>query len=287
MIRKILFTTDFSVLSKKSLSYTAALARKVNASILGLHCLKLPNWLQDSSPDTRRELESLKAGYRHRLQEFFADPRLSGLQVETRLSVGIPEQVIRQTAIEDDIDLILAVKNSRTELERFFVGSVTEKILRESSTPVLVMPSQGEPTLRWSPIVCAVDFSETSKDALQFSIQMAQSYNSDLVVLHAIETQKEWKQLEQKARRQLETFEEKRTAELKGLAVQFGAGHRTRIRLEKGRPDDVLLQVVRELNSDLLIVGTRGHWVKKGMGTGSTVNTLIRNAELPVVAVPG
>jgi nucleotide-binding universal stress UspA family protein len=59
------------------------------------------------------------------------------LDFESRVTEGVPSQVICDYAEERDIDLITMGTHGREGVKRFFLGSVTERTVRESETPVL------------------------------------------------------------------------------------------------------------------------------------------------------
>ncbi|WP_277552636.1 universal stress protein [Halobaculum limi] len=72
-----------------------------------------------------------------------------GVSVETHLRHGIPEETILDVADEIDADLIIAGSQRRPDEYRMLVGSVTERVVRASDRPVLVVKTpvdeRGEP----------------------------------------------------------------------------------------------------------------------------------------------
>jgi nucleotide-binding universal stress UspA family protein len=53
---------------------------------------------------------------------------------------GKPEDVIIKTAIEEGVDEIIMGKSGKEKLERFIVGSTTERVVRGAEIPVIVVP---------------------------------------------------------------------------------------------------------------------------------------------------
>jgi nucleotide-binding universal stress UspA family protein len=69
---------------------------------------------------------------------------LSGVDVETVVRTGDPHEAILDYAEAADIDLIVMGTHGRTGLDRYLIGSVTEKIVRLSDTPVMTIRADGE-----------------------------------------------------------------------------------------------------------------------------------------------
>lgn len=59
----------------------------------------------------------------------------------TEILDGIPAQDILAYADRNDVDLIVMGTHGRTGLERFLRGSVTERVLRTATAPVLALPA--------------------------------------------------------------------------------------------------------------------------------------------------
>lgn len=66
--------------------------------------------------------------------------RSAGLSVETYLGRGAPSGVITAYADDNDMDVVVMATHGREGLDRTLLGSVTEKVIRRSETPVLTVP---------------------------------------------------------------------------------------------------------------------------------------------------
>ena len=94
----------------------------------------IPNLLPDFS---RQVAGRVEAELRRRVQAA-AGPPVHDDEVETRVVRGRPDEVIVETAAPGD--LIVIGTRSRGDIERFFLGSVAEHVLRAALCPVLVVP---------------------------------------------------------------------------------------------------------------------------------------------------
>lgn len=68
----------------------------------------------------------------------------SGVLVEEVLCEGHPSDEIINFAKENEIDLIIMGTLGKSGIDRFLLGSVAEKVVRNSSVPVMVVRSKGK-----------------------------------------------------------------------------------------------------------------------------------------------
>jgi len=73
-----------------------------------------------------------------------ADEKCAGncknIKLITKIQEGKPEDVILKVADREKVDQIIMGKSSKDKLERFFVGSTTERVVRGAKIPVTVVP---------------------------------------------------------------------------------------------------------------------------------------------------
>jgi nucleotide-binding universal stress UspA family protein len=65
----------------------------------------------------------------------------AGINVVTVIREGAAGENIVEYAKEQDINLIVMSTHGRSGFKRFFVGSVTDRVIRSGETPVLVLPA--------------------------------------------------------------------------------------------------------------------------------------------------
>lgn len=68
-----------------------------------------------------------------------------GIRVETEVLIGEPYDKIIETAVNDKVDMIVMSNRGFSKIKRFFVGSVTQKVISEAPCPVLVVNTSFEP----------------------------------------------------------------------------------------------------------------------------------------------
>lgn len=139
-LKTIVAPTDFSEESYKAVDYAASLAKGFGGRLVLLHVL-IPitspdfvygpvTWDEAQARDlTRKKLMGLVESF----------PELSGIPVETVVSVGDPSQELVNVARQKKADLVILSTHGHTGLKHFFLGSVAEKVVRHSPCPVMVV----------------------------------------------------------------------------------------------------------------------------------------------------
>ena len=130
-------------------------------------------------------------------------------------------------------------------------------------------------------ILCAVDFSEHSRHALELGDRIAKHEGAHLVALHAIET------LLAQACDQGQLCSDAET-ELKAFVTAATGDQQPDIVVMVGDPDDAILACAKERKADLIVMGTQGLGGFRKAFFGSVTEKVLRGAVVPVLAVkPG
>jgi len=140
-VKLILFPTDFSTLSRRARDWVVKLAEAFGAKVILLHSIE-PLQVPDSEVDEeirtfyeglRREVEAKMEGERAVFME-------RGIEVESRVELGVRWVVINTLAEEMDVDLIVIGSHGiRTESGRPSIGTTSHKVSLSSPRPVLVV----------------------------------------------------------------------------------------------------------------------------------------------------
>lgn len=155
-IQKILYATDLSENSAYAFRYAINSAKKHDASIIILHVLeKMPpsaRALVDSYLDEQqcKKIFDEKVIYtidriRKRLQifcdrELKDDPECVDKGVSIEVCEGYPVEEILRKADELDCDAIIMGTHGKGIISHTFLGSVADRVLRQVSKPVFVIP---------------------------------------------------------------------------------------------------------------------------------------------------
>ena len=141
-MKRILVPIDFSDCSVNALKIAVQIAKKTDAEIILLHLIDLPSdqvgMFVDGIP-TGPAAIILMNNARAKFDELFQQDFLQGVKVEDYVDFNKPFEGIADYAKEKDVDLIVMGSHGVTGLNSFFVGSNTEKVVRTSEIPVLVV----------------------------------------------------------------------------------------------------------------------------------------------------
>lgn len=157
-MKKILVPVDFSQHSEYALEVAAAFAKSYNAEILVLHMMGLSDsiFIKDESQDVAQAVFHMKLAEKQ-FATFLDKPYLEGVTVtETVKNYKIFEE-INDLALAEDVNLIIMGSHGAKGLKEEFVGSNTERVVRTSKVPVLVVKGNGETALP-KRVVFACDF---------------------------------------------------------------------------------------------------------------------------------
>lgn len=145
---------DFSKHSRDALLHAAAVAELLEADLFAHHVLEdtlHPAFyvggvqsVHDIDPDI--ETKALAKLDRF-VDEALHGPEYGGLTVRTRIDVGRASRLIPKVAKKEGVDLITMATHGRTGGTDFKLGSVTEKVVRHVTCPVLTVKVQGRSLL--------------------------------------------------------------------------------------------------------------------------------------------
>lgn len=135
-IKRILIATDFSDCSKAAFNQAIGLARQLEATLLLAHVLEPIN------PAYIEPLGYLELNLLQKLDRMAHPLREEGLLVETHLFQGDPGAEIMKGAGDLQCDLIVMGTHGRTGVQRLLMGSVTERVLRASTIPIVAVRQQ-------------------------------------------------------------------------------------------------------------------------------------------------
>ena len=157
MFTNILVPLDGSELGEKALRKAENLARIHNASLHLIHVVPLQPELEGARRglfavisaqaaehqvrEARHLLEDRIASGKEYLERLAVHLRDTGLKVTAAVEEGAVAEKIIEYAKEHDIDLVMMSTNGYGGIKRRLLGSVTDRVIRASETPVLVLPA--------------------------------------------------------------------------------------------------------------------------------------------------
>lgn len=151
-IKKILAPTDLSSFSAIGVRYACNLAKALGAEVIVAHAVSTSEFtshatslkITSSGAEADDLLGKLVEHHKQLLRQFLEQQLASAaadLKVQQIVELGDAHSLIVNWARDKAADLIVMSTHGRSGLPRMILGSVTEKVLRSASCPVLAIPS--------------------------------------------------------------------------------------------------------------------------------------------------
>jgi len=142
MFTRILVPTDGSELSQKAASGAIEMARRVNATIVGVTVVEpysyttLSEYRPEPASDYERRVEEMA---RQRLGPLESGAKAANVDIETTVARSFsPYEAIIDTARRRRCDVIFMASHGRRGLSAVLLGSETQKVLTHTDIPVMV-----------------------------------------------------------------------------------------------------------------------------------------------------
>jgi nucleotide-binding universal stress UspA family protein len=140
--RSIVIATDGSENTQKAISYGIKLAKLSGATVHALHVVDTSSVTQSWTAGKEIMNEVLKEDGLKAISKVKKCGEALDIEVNEVLLEGHPSSEIIKFAENNGIDLIVMGTLGKTGIDRFLMGSVAEKVVRQSKVPVLVVRSK-------------------------------------------------------------------------------------------------------------------------------------------------
>jgi universal stress protein A len=191
----ILCPVDFSDASRGALRYAKVITEHFGGRLLILavedplltEAVDLGTGVVWNPEDTRHELARFAA------RALGANP-LKSTEVTYEVAVGKPAKQILHVAQENSCDLIVMSTHGLTGMRKMFFGSTTERVLRETTIPVLAISATSDDiasvhdvsrTVRR--ILVPIDLSPASIHQVQIARALSEALSVPFVATHVVE----------------------------------------------------------------------------------------------------
>jgi nucleotide-binding universal stress UspA family protein len=190
--------------------------------------------------------------------------------------------------------MIVMGTHGRSGVEHLALGSVTEKVMRKTTCPLLVVPGTTPHATTAVPalfhrILAAVDFSEVSLHALGYAVSLAEEADAHLTVLHVAQIPRElsrWAEEDNEGRTYVEKWKTYARSQLAPLVSDAARVYcHVDERVEAGEPYREILRVAAEQDVGLVVIGAHGAGLLERLFLGSTAQHVARHAACPVLVV--
>lgn len=147
MFKKILVPTDGSEPSERAGKYAISVADLNSADIILLNAINtdyldaLPQKDLNEKIDEglREEAKEIVEKFKKRIEDEKCNGNCKNINWISIIRPGKPEDVILEVAEDENVDQIIMGKSGKNAIERFLLGSTTERVVREASVTVNVI----------------------------------------------------------------------------------------------------------------------------------------------------
>lgn len=300
-LKQILCPVDFSEFSRRALDHALALARCYGSTVTALHVVAPmpvvvpgPYYSGAETPPLMALPPVDRAAVAAQVERLAEGEQVPGVKVDT-LVAEAPE-VYREILVQAErlgSDAIVMGTHGRSGVERLFLGSTAEKVLRKARCPVMTVPPKAPDAMPRGPIpftriLCAVDFSDTSKIALDYAMSLARESTAALTLAHVIDTRPLYYDFSPPVAIDLTAWIEEARTRLRAMvpdAVRSSCSV-TEVARE-GTSYREILSLATELETDLIVLGVRGRGAADLFFFGSTTHHVIREARCAVLTLRG
>lgn len=289
MFEKILVPLDGSPFAEMALPTAVALAQQGHhevtlLSVTNSHHIVFEGWEGYSYLYEEQFLDASKQQFNRYLQELMVQHAQPDLQTRLLVKVGDAAGVIVDTAVEEDIDLIVMTSHGRSGVSRWVLGSVTERVLRTAPCPVLIIHQQ----VPLSHIMITLDGSTLSEYALKPGLELASRLGSRVTLL-SVEPRTDFEpdlvpQLEEGGDKpqppSREALFRRTITYLQHLVQGLSANLKQMIHVmaKQGPVVEVILDTIESDKVDLVVMSTHGRTGLKRWIYGSVMEKILRSA---------
>ena len=184
-MKKILVPIDFSNQSEYAAKMAAKIAKKSDSSVYLLHMIELPTGIVDmgagsnfSIPESMLYLRKIKERIVDFKEKFFSE----NSEVHHSIRFQNPYEGIQKYADKINADLIVMGSKGHSDFEEILIGSNTEKVVRTSKRPVIVV-KKDDKKFKLKNLVFASSFKNDNKEVFSKFLDFAGAFNSKVHLL--------------------------------------------------------------------------------------------------------
>ncbi len=270
-MKKILVPTDFSEQAENALKVAAQLAKKHNCEIYLLHIIEIPMHKVDALSSYNNLPEAvyfMKLAHKQ-FEELKAKDYLKDLIIHEHVDLHEIFKGIFQACKKHDIDLVVMGSNGVSGLREMLIGSNTEKVVRTSETPVLVIKNNHD-KFKVNDFVFASDFKDESKSSYKKAIDFAKVLDAKMHLL-MVNTPTKFITSAKANKRMNKFLDEFKFS-------NYATNIYNDLSIEKG-----IMNFSKSINADLIGMSTHGRQGISHFFNGSISEDLVNHAKRPVI----
>lgn len=274
-MKKILVPIDFSKKSEFASKMAARIAKKSNSTVYLLHMIELPTGIVDmgsgsnfSIPESMLYLRKIK----ERITEFKEIFFHKNTEVQHSIRFQNPHEGIIKYSEKISADIIVMGSKGHSKFEEILIGSNTEKVVRTSKIPVIVVKRDNE-KFRMRNLVFASSFkNEDKKEVFRKFLDFANHFKSEIRLLK-VNTPSRFES----------TYEA--TEKIKNFIAEFNLPKYSINIYNDASVRKGILNFSRDIDADLIALSTHGRSGLSHLFSASVTKTLSKKALKPILTI--
>jgi nucleotide-binding universal stress UspA family protein len=282
-IHHILFPSDLSGASDRAFDHARLLAEAFAAPMTLYHVVEFESGfgLEEPEQPERERLRRAENAAREHLSVQAQKLKALGRVVVERTSSPAAALVALIQAFSPDLT-VMATRGC-TGLAQIVLGSVTDRVVRETGSPVMCVrePDHGV-ALPYRRILVPTDLSHASRRAFPLAAVLAQRFGAEVTALHVVPRPT------RASLSGIPDYVETRVPSEATLAAFVEPAFRTvrtSARVELGSAWDRIVETARSERADLIVMSTHGHDSLADRLLGSHTERVVSHAPCPVLVV--
>lgn len=296
VLKRLLVATDGSPNSERAIAFAIAVARKRQSEIVLCCAVDRAAAVAQSSMSVGGFaiglpiVTVLDEAAAETLASAGSHIERAGIVGTTHLLDGRPADAIAACANDRHVDAIVIGTQGKRGLERFFLGSTAEGILRQTHVPTFVIPPRVVALeADFERIVVAVDDSDPSDAAAAVAIDIARTENAKLTFCTAVDVTELLERASADGYDLTTSFEDLRERGRALVATHTERARERGVQAEgtvlDGAPRETILTIAATQSAGLIVVGTHGRRGVQRFFLGSIAETIVRESSVPVLVV--
>ncbi len=299
MYRTLLVPLDGSDFAEDALPMAKLLARKLGAEMHLVHVIRPSTDTDFKTPQEDLEWrEGAREGVDGYLKALAVEARSEELSALTATLEGRALPQLRDYIQEQDVDIVVLTSHGAGGVQRWWLGSVADGLVRTADADLLVVrpwdeTEDREPaSSRFGRIVVPLDGSELAETALEPARELASRFDSRLTLLRVVPAPIELTSIYGVSGVEVSGRGHKeRLAEAKAYLDALVENHpeeglEARV-VQSASPADGIVSEARELGADLIVISSHGRGGFERVVLGSVADKVVRSTTRPVLVVRG
>ena len=275
-MKNILVATDFSGCAINAMNMGLALAEYFDATIHYLTTMDdhrngeaLGFSLLTNSTAEKEFVENVNVLF----EKWKKEAAIRNVKIKTTCTSGKILPTLKNYVDKNQIDFVVMGSHGHSGVKGFFIGSNCQKVVRALHVPVFIVKDKAI-RYEFKNVVFASNFKNEEKASFQKFLTFIQKFKPEVIHLVAVNTLNSFAKSTEEMEKRLDEFAEQcKFAKCKkhiypDLFVETG-----------------IRNFSEKINADLIAISNHNRHPVKRIFSGSTVETLVQNSNLPVLSI--